>query len=300
MENLLNQHSKLLMEGAIVERLRRDSQLELHPDLLNTPLIYSAEGRQALLALYQEYVDIAVKAGLPILLGTPTWKSNEIRVKASSLPLSINQDAVHFLHSFRESQLEHRHQIKIGGLLGCKNDCYTPQEALSVSEAQAFHAWQIEQLAMGEGIDYLMAATLPNVDEALGIAQAMEQAKLPYIISFVISRDGRVLDGHSLTSAIRYIDENTSLKPMGYMVNCAFPAFINPQHQPKALFTRLIGCQANASSLDHCDLDKAEQLEMDSLSEWGGLMRVLHQQYQIKILGGCCGTNGDHLRELTC
>ncbi|MCU7938628.1 MAG: homocysteine S-methyltransferase family protein [gamma proteobacterium symbiont of Bathyaustriella thionipta] len=68
--------------------------------------------------------------------------------------------------------------------------------------------------------------------------------------------------------------------------------------KPERLFERLIGYQANASSLDHCELDGAKALKTDEMTEWGRLMIELNNQYGVKILGGCCGTNGDHLRYL--
>jgi len=139
---------------------------------------------------------------------------------------------------------------------------------------------------------------LPNVEEALGIAKAMALTEVPYIISFVIDKNGLILDGTSLVDAIKYIDSNTNNNPFGYMVNCAFPSFLNADHQPKELFSRLIGYQANASSLDHCDLECAEQLKMNDISEWGDLMLELNSKYGVEILGGCCGTNEKHLKYL--
>ncbi|MCP4125604.1 MAG: homocysteine S-methyltransferase family protein [Gammaproteobacteria bacterium] len=295
MEELLNNNRTILMEAAIVERLRRSSDFKLHPDLVNAPLIYDKHGKRALLDIYQEYVDIASSAEVPILLCAPTWRANYSRVNASEFPMSINVDAVKFLRGFRASQDSGISQIKIGGLIGCKNDCYQPGEGLLASESQSFHSWQINQLARG-GVDYLIAETLPNVDEALGIAKEMGATGLPYIISFVVSRDGLVLDGTALPEAIGYIDSNTTVNPIGYMVNCAFPSFISPESQPKELFNRLIGYLANASSLDHCELDQADQLEADSISKWGRLMIELNRKFGVSILGGCCGTNGDHLR----
>ena len=61
---------------------------------------------------------------------------------------------------------------------------------------------QVHQLA-DAGVDFLLAATLPAVDEACGIALAMQTTGLPYIISFVINRRGRILDGLSLEQAFK-------------------------------------------------------------------------------------------------
>jgi homocysteine S-methyltransferase len=295
MKQLIKNNHLILMEGAIVESLRRSTNIELHPVLVNAPLIYEQEGRRVMAALYQSYIDIAADAQKPFMMCTPTWRASRDRVSESGVNTSINIDAVHFLQSIRDSDGNNSENIKIGGLIGCKNDCYRPDEALSATEAEEFHYWQIDQLKQG-GVNFLIAETLPSIEEATGIARALERSGVPYFMSFVISRDGRVLDGTSLNAAIKIIDENTDRKPLGYMVNCAYPSFLNVAKQPPELFKRLLGYLANASSMDHCDLDGASELQMESVSDWGDLMLELNRDYAMKVLGGCCGTNEDHLK----
>lgn len=285
------------MEAAIVEQLRRSGNVTLHQTLLNAPLIYDKAGIVELRNSYQGYIDIALEAEIPFLMCTPTWRANQARIVESRTDRSMNADAVRFMQELRTAQRSGSGMIKIGGMIGCKNDCYKPNEGLSAAEAQQFHSWQIDQLA-GAGVDFLIAETLPNVEEAKGIAKAMEVTGLPYIISFVISRDGRVLDGTGLNEAVDSIDSETNQKPLGYMVNCAYPTFLCAAKQPADLFKRLIGYQANASSLDHRDLDGADRLEAESVSDWGDEMVKLNRSYGVKILGGCCGTGSEHLRYL--
>ena len=285
------------MEAAIVESLRRSSEIDLHPLLVNAPLIYEEAGRKALRRIYQNYIDIALEAKIPFLMCTPTWRTNQARVSETNINTSINIDAVDFLKELRGSQKNGKENIKIGGLIGCKNDCYQPQEALSANEAEQFHRWQIEQLKQG-GVDFIIAETLPNIEEAVGIAKAIESSGLPYFISFVISRDGCLLDGTDLNTAIKLIDENTQQRPLGLMVNCAYPSFLCAASQPPGVFKRLVGYLANASSKDHCDLDGAPELFGESVSDWGNSMMELHSTYGVKILGGCCGTGDEHLRYL--
>ena len=283
------------MEASIVESLRRSDDIKLHPVLVNAALIYEETGREALGRLYQKYIDIAVDTKRPFLMCTPTWRANQARVNETKINTSINIDAANFLKEIRGSQDKGQENIKIGGMIGCKNDCYKPEEALSASQAEQFHAWQIEQLKQG-GVDFLIAETLPNIEEAIGIARAMETTGLPYIMSFVISREGRVLDGTPLKRAIEIIDASTEQQALGFMVNCAYPSFLCAAQQPREIFDRLIGYQANASSLDQCDLDGAEELHMESISEWGDVMLELNRTHGVKILGGCCGTGEEHLR----
>ena len=157
-------------------------------------------------------------------------------------------------------------------MIGSKNECYKPEEALQTDEAYTFHSWQIGKLAK-EDVDYLMAATVPALPEVVGIARAMGKTKIPYFISFVINRNGNILDGCSLQSAFEKIDDECSEPPMGYMINCAYPSFLNADTQPYSVFERLMGFQANASSLDQDQLDGANTVQFDSLEDWGNRRR---------------------------
>jgi len=290
-------HKLVLKEAAIVEQLRRSPNIQLHPTLVNAPLIYDEFGAQALKDLYQSYLQVAQNANIPFLMCTPTWRANVDRVKEANAPETINGDAVRFMQNIRDEQTSSHDLIKIGGLIGCKNDCYQPIEGLSSKEAEAFHSWQINELAKA-GVDFLVCETIPLVDEAMGIAKAMEKTGLPYFISFVIDRNGLVLDGTKLLDAIRMVDDFVDRKPLGFQINCAYPSFLCADQQPAELFDRLIGYQANGSALDHCDLDGADELAMEDVSDWCEWMLRLNQAFGVKVLGGCCGTGVEHLQEL--
>ena len=295
MKKLIEDNALVLMEAAVVEQLRRSEKIKLDHSLVNAPLIYDSAGRAALSNLYQAYIDIAHKAEVPFLMCTPTWRANKLRVYESEFSRNINANAAKFMKQIRDSQNNCKSIIRIGGLIGCKNDCYLPDEGLSIKDSEMFHSWQIDQLA-NAGVDFLIAETLPNVAEATGLAKAMVTTGLPYIISFVIDRNGNVLDGTSLKDAIDFIDSSVTIKPLGYLVNCAYPSFLCAEQQPVEIFSRLIGCQANASSLDHCELDNSDVLSAEDVSEWGGAMLDLNRLYGMKVLGGCCGTGSEHLR----
>ncbi|UCG31313.1 MAG: homocysteine S-methyltransferase family protein, partial [candidate division WOR-3 bacterium] len=152
-----------------------------------------------------------------------------------------------------------------------------------------------QMLAQAE-VDFMIAETLPAICEAIGIAQAMAATKYPYIISFVINRKSQVLDGTSLEYAFRTIDSLCDRPPVGYMINCSHPSFVRASEQPDVVLSRLIGIQANASSLDQVDLEAAATLQVDDISEWGDQMVELNTKYNVKILGGCCGTSAAHLQ----
>jgi S-methylmethionine-dependent homocysteine/selenocysteine methylase len=130
------------------------------------------------------------------------------------------------------------------------------------------------------------------------MARAMARTGVPYLISFVVNRQGKILDGASLEQGIQCIDAVCDPAPVGYMVNCSYPSFLRPGRQPRRVLSRLVGFQANGSALDHAQLDGAATLQAEDIDAWADLMVGLHKKYGIKILGGCCGTGRAHLQSI--
>ena len=294
--DLLSAHPKILAECAIAERLRRMPGITLHPTLFNTPLIYGPdEATRAMSSLYEEYLQTASDAKLPLLLTAPTWRLDATRVAAAGMPETINADAVSFLLGIRD-----RHPstspVLVGALTGPQNDCYRPDLAPEADAAEAFHTPQITALASTPA-DFLLAQTLPAIGEALGIARAMATTAMPYLISFCTGTDGSVLDGTLLPDAMAFIDQHVSRPPVGYFVNCTHPQFILDAYA-KGTLGRLIGIQANASSKDVTQLDGSDATESDPVENWARAMLELHSQHHVPILGGCCGTTLAHMQSL--
>ena len=298
LHQILDENDFILTEAAIVERLRRSEGVRLDPLLVHAPLIYSQEGRIALSAIYDEYLTIAKDRDLPILICTPTWRANRERVVKSGVDSRINQDSVTFLKDLLKTMgYGPDSDVKVGGTLGCKNDCYLPEEALSAELSEDFHIWQVNELA-ARGVDYLIAVTLPEVQEAIGLARAMAQSGLPYFISFVVGKDGHVLDGTPLDQAITLIDNILERPPTGYFVNCSYPSYLDVSGFSADCASRLVGFQANASSLSHAELEGASEVKSEPIGDWTSSMKRLNSELGIKVLGGCCGTDARYLHSL--
>ncbi|UCD18957.1 MAG: homocysteine S-methyltransferase family protein [candidate division WOR-3 bacterium] len=294
-EHVLNERKFVLAEGSVVESLRRSKKVNLHPRLVNSLLIYDGTGKEQLSNLYCGYISVAKTSNVPIVTLTPTWRANRERISEAGINSNVNRDAVEFMRQLRNTWGSWQENIYIGGLIGCKNDCYIAAEAIDMEEARDFHSWQIKKITEA-GVDFLIGETLPALCEAIGIAQAMAATKEPYIISFVINRKSQVLDGTSLEYAFRTIDAVCDRPPLGYMVNCAHPSFLRADEQPGVVLSRLIGIKANASAMDHAALDGSKTLQVDDIATWGSQMVELNSKHGVKILGGCCGTSTNHLQ----
>lgn len=297
-ESFIESAPLILTEAAVIERMAQDPRLIMHPHLCNAPLIYTTEGRQAFYALYKSYFAVALQAGLPMMILSPTWRAGRDRIRAARIKKTLNHDAVAFMRELKDDLAPVQHHVFVGGLIGSKEDCYRPDLAPDEQAAERYHAWQVQQLAEA-GVDFHLAATLPNVAEARGVARALKETGQPYFISFVINQKGLVLDGTKLAYAFDTIDRASGQHPpFGYMVNCAYPSFLDMTALPQGARDRLVGYQANASSKPHQDLDGSRVRQMDDIDDWAARMAALHRQWGLKILGGCCGTGSDHLQRL--
>jgi len=293
----------ILGEGAVIERLRRNSGLELDPHLVNSAFIYAAETRIALESICREYLDIGRDFGLPLLVSTPTWRASRDRIAAAGYAgVDVNGDNARFLETLRNSYGDYASKIIICGLLSCRGDAYSPGEALDVAVAREYHAWQADQLAVSE-VDVLLAATLPAISEATGLALALATTGKPYLVSFIARPAGTLLDGTPLKDAIATIDAAASPRPFAYMINCTHASFaraalLHPDNSSPLVRRRIVGLLANTAALSPEELDENASLVEEAPATFGSMVAALHDDLGLKILGGCCGTDDRHISAL--
>lgn len=291
----------ILGEGAVIERLRRNSDFELDPHIVNSGFVYDEAKREAMSAICRQYLEIGCRYDLPLLLSTPTWRASRERIEAAGCAgKDVNGDNFRFLDALRKSYGEYARKVVICGLLSCRGDAYNPADALATSEAREFHAWQATKLAEA-GVDFLLAATLPALSEATGLALALGTVGKPYIISFVVRREGTLLDGTPLKEALAAIDATVNPRPLAYLVNCTHAsifrsALLHELNSSPYVRGRVAGLLANTAALSPEELDNHVALVQEDPETFGRSVADLHRELGMKILGGCCGTDDRHIR----
>ncbi|WP_461641784.1 homocysteine S-methyltransferase family protein [Labilibaculum euxinus] len=301
-EKLFHNSDVLLTEGALVERLRDEFDVEFDKHINHAGVLYT--NPDALECLYKQYVDIGDKYKLPIMLMTPTRKVNFESVKESCFSdKDIIGDSCAFLNKIKNQYPDGAESIMIGGLLGCKGDAYGSEIVLGIDEAYRFHRRQTLQFAKEE-VDYLFAGIMPEINEALGMARAMADSQIPYIISFMIKKNGCLLDGTPISEAIRLIDKETNVKPLCYMTNCVHStnvrqALANEVNDKDILLKRFKGIQANSSVLSPEELNNCGILQQGDFVGMVDEMQLLYREFDFKIFGGCCGTNDKFIDQLS-
>jgi S-methylmethionine-dependent homocysteine/selenocysteine methylase len=249
--------SAILMEGAIGERLKREFGIPFDDTIALAGHIYNAASKKAMLDIFGQYLSIAEKYRLPFMATTPTRRANRERVRRSKYSETIIHDNVRFLLDIKSKA---QTPMFIGGLMGCKGDAYKATDVLSEKDALEFHSWQAG-LFTKAGVDFLYAAIMPALSESIGMAKALENTGLPYIISFMIRNNGRLVDGTIIHDAIAAIDSATVKKPICYMTNCVHPTTLKDAltclfNRTDLVKDRFRGIQANTSMLPPEELDK--------------------------------------------
>ena len=289
-----------LTDGGIETDLIFNDGMEL-PHFAACHLLRSPRGCAALFTYYERYIAIAKADGLGFILESPTWRASadwcaKLGYDRDEVAM-VNHAAIELMRDLRDSHESARTPIVVSGCVGPRGDGYDPGTAMTVEDAEHYHAFQIGALAEA-GADMVTAITMTNASEAAGVARAAAKAKVPVAISFTLETDGRLPTGQALADAIRQVDGVTSGAPAYYMINCAHPSHFDNILSAQATWTaRIRGIRANASKRSHQELNEAPDLDAGNPDELGAQYRALRQRLpQLTVLGGCCGTDHRHVR----
>ncbi|MEO9296982.1 homocysteine S-methyltransferase family protein [Devosia alba] len=258
------------------------------------------QGRQAMREYYQPYIEIAAKARQGFLFDTNTWRANPdwgalVGYGAARLR-AVNMAAIRFSRTVAEGFHLAGVPTVVSGAIGPRRDAWQYDDAMSVDEAMAYHADQVAAFAAA-GADLVTAYTLTNTPEAIGIARLAEAAGLPCVLSFTLETDGHLPGGKNLGTAIGEVEAATGGSPAYYMINCVHPIhFASTIRHAGAWVDRIGGLRVNASMKSHAELDESETLD---IGDWQDLaqryQRLLPLLPNIRVIGGCCGTDHRHI-----
>lgn len=259
-------------------------------------LLESAEGKTALLRYFDRYLAIARDAGTGFVLDTATWRSGAFWAEPLGRSLEemeqATRRAVRFAAAYRDTSETDGTPVIVNGVIGPAGDGYSPDALWSPEDAQRLHARQIHWMA-DEGAEMISAITFTHTGEAIGLVRAAEKVGLPVVVSFTVETDGRLPTGQTIRDAIAETDAATDGAPAWYMVNCAHPDHFSAELRGD--WTRRIGgIRANASQMSHAELDAAEDLDEGNPEEFGALYGRFDLP-NLRVIGGCCGSDDRHV-----
>ncbi len=267
------------------------------PGFASFPLLEQPKTRSVLAAQMLGLVQLGARMEMGCILDAPTWMANADR----AAPLGydperleeVNRDAVALMEDVRQSAT--RDDVLVSACVGPRHDPYADIAEMTVEEARAYHARQLNVLK-DTSVDLVTAYTFNRISEAAGCILAARDAGLPVIMSLVVETDGCLTDGTPLTEAIDRIDVRSEGAALFFMVNCAHPSHFSDAVRAHP---RLRGVVANASRCSHEELDEAVELDEGDPQELGQeIAAVMAANPAIKVFGGCCGTDMRHMKSM--
>ena len=295
-------NSLFLTDGGLETTLVFHEQVEL-PCFAAFTLLRTAEGTERLRNYFRTYTRIARERGVGIVLEAPTWRANpdwaaKLGYDAASLA-DANRLGVGLLLEVREELETPETPVVVSGNIGPRGDGYKPEARMSEAGARTYHAQQIGTFAATDA-DMLGAFTMNYVEEAVGIALAARDARMPLALSFTLETDGKLPSGQPLVEAIERVDEVTDDYPAYYMINCAHPThFEDMLDELGNKLRRVRGLRANASRRSHAELDASTDLDAGDPAQLGREYRRLSRKLPaLNVVGGCCGTDHRHVAEI--
>ena len=246
------------------------------------------EQPERIIQLHRDFIS----AGADILL-TSTFNASSIRLKNSPLDGKsdmVNQKAVELARVAAGSD-----QVYIAGSLGPLGQLLKPYGPLTVEEAKSTYAAQAHALTEG-GADLLVIETQFDINEVVAAIEGVRQmSSLPLVVSFSYDRGRRTMMGISPTQAV---DRLESLPVDVFGINCGRSLDENLQNliELRSLTGKPIWFKPNAG-LPH--LDSMGKTAYDITPESMGSLVHSWLDAGAQIIGGCCGTTPEHLREIS-
>ncbi|MVZ98574.1 homocysteine S-methyltransferase [Sphingorhabdus sp. IMCC26285] len=270
------------------------------PHFASITLLQTDKGRHALDEYYRGFLELARRMGTGLVLESATWRSSPDWAEPLGMTLAeldaLNVDAISMLMTLREEYLSYAIPIIVSGCIGPRGDGYDPGRIMSVVEAQTYHTHQA-RLFQFSRVDMMTSITMTNIPEATGVALAAKALHVQVAISFTVETDGRLPTGDTLAHAVAAVDEATQGYPAYYMINCAHPAHFAESLEENTSWTaRIRGVRANASTCSHAELDVMTELDIGDPADLAAQHKMLVERFpQITVLGGCCGTDLQHV-----
>lgn len=166
---------------------------------------------------------------------------------------------------------------------------------LSKEELRQFHQERIEIL-WNQGVDLIAAETIPRLDEAMVIAEIVQDLNAKCWITFSAKNESQISNGQDISECIRALEVFDCVVAVG--INCTAPQFvggliekINTETNKPIVVYGNLGNSYDPNSKTWCDHDKNGATSYLSYAQqWKNL--------GARIIGGCCGTTPTEIKQI--
>lgn len=292
----------LVYDGPMETRIEYDTDLKMDEAVSLFTLVFDEKGRKILEKFYREDISVAKNYDMPIIINAPTFRANlahstRLGYDIKDLP-KINLACIEFTKEIRSSYGDFKKHIFVTAPIGPRLVGYKPDYATDLNYMTNFYAQQADAAAESQ-VDIISITAMPSLIEAMGSARATANTSVPYSVGLIMTPEGRLLDGTPIEETIERIDCSTKVIPNFYVISCTHPR-IAAQALMKVNknISRIKGIKANGCPKTPEQLLQLDHAEADDPDVFAREVVQLGRKYQLKVYGGCCGTDSRHLEAI--
>lgn len=252
------------------------------------PELWNVDAPEKVRALY----DGSINAGSDIFL-TNTFGGTAARMKLHNAQDRVKELNFAAAKIAREAADAAGRDIVVAGSVGPTGELLVPVGPLTESEATEYFSDQVEGLLEG-GVDVLWVETISAPEEMRAAAAAMARHNAPWCGTMSFDTAGRTMMGLTAPDLVALMATFTH-KPLAFGANCGVGA--------SDLLRTVLGfakgnpkipiiAKGNAGIPKFVD----GHIHYDGTPELMGDYAVLARNCGAQIIGGCCGTEPQHLK----
>ena len=256
----------------------------------DAPELWNADHPEKIEALYT----IAVDAGSDLFL-TNSFGGNASRLKLHDAAKRAHELSRISAEIGRDVADKRDRPIVVAGSVGPTGEIMAPMGSLTHEIAVEMFHEQAEGLKAG-GADVLWLETISAPEEYAAAAEAFALADMPWCGTMSFDTAGRTMMGVTSADMAKMV-EKLSNPPLAYGANCGVGA--SDLLRTVLGFaaqggTRPIIAKGNAGIPNYVD----GHIHYDGTPDLMADYAVMARDSGATIIGGCCGTQGDHLRKM--
>ena len=233
-----------------------------------------------------------IKAGARIII-TNTFRTTKRTFRKRNIVDKAKQATLLACKLAKDAVLENGQDVLVAGSMAPLEDCYSPDLVPSDQELKKEHLEYAENLKEG-GVDFLLGETMISLREIKAVCEAAKKVGLPLAVSFCCGKDGNLLSGEKLEEVVKFVEK---YNPLFLSLNCMSLNLISKVLIKLRKITPLsiaVYAQGDGEPSD------------DEGWKFGGNNRPeIYSKYTqewlksgAQIIGGCCGTNPEYIKNL--
>jgi homocysteine S-methyltransferase len=171
---------------------------------------------------------------------------------------------------------------------------YRGDYRLSENELVEFHRERMSELVLA-GADILACETIPNLVEARALAQLLREfAYISAWFTFTARDESHISHGEPIVECARWLEKHPQVVAIG--VNCTSPRYVTGLiDNLRTATNKPIVVYPNSG--ETYDARKRKWLDETACDAFGERTREWYA-HGARIIGGCCRTTPDHIREI--